>query len=187
MAGDGGDEFAAFLAQSLQDGLGIVVLRRRAGQNDGAGLDIVGGEACVRVGAIDGSAQPCRVDRIDFGERRHGDRRAIECFAAFGIAAHGQRFARSAHHQPREDDLCARRADIDAETDEWHQFEGLRARFQHFMAVIVVIVIVFLPRRMDVIGVGAETMIGQCVRLWRFGRISRHEGARLCGDRYALS
>ena len=53
MAGGGADELAALLGEQLGDRLGVLAPQRLAGEDDRAGVDILGLEAGARVGIVD--------------------------------------------------------------------------------------------------------------------------------------
>jgi hypothetical protein len=74
MACSRGDEIAALLGNKAGDCLGILPPQRFAGQNDDAGIDFIGIDAGVRVGAIDNAAKGCFVDALlaGIGRERNG-------------------------------------------------------------------------------------------------------------------
>ena len=57
MAGGGADELAALLRQELGDAFGVLAPQRLAGEDHGAGVDLVGVEPGRLVGVVDDAAR----------------------------------------------------------------------------------------------------------------------------------
>ena len=115
MAGGGGDEFAALLGQDLGDALRVLAAQRLAGQNDHAGVDIVGMQIGGVIGVVDDGAELFVVDALLalIGRQRH--RRLEQGLARDDVIAAGQILGQPAQIDARENDLRARRADVDAD------------------------------------------------------------------------
>ena len=75
VAGGRGDELAALLGENLGDALRILAPQRFAGENDDAGIDLVGTKFCGVIGVVDDGAEFGVVDTLLALIRRQRDRR----------------------------------------------------------------------------------------------------------------
>ena len=115
MAGGRGDEFAALLGQDLGDALRVLAPQRFAGENDDAGIDLVGRQAGRDIGIVDDVAELLVVDALFALVGRQRDRRLEQGLARDDVIAAGQILGQAAQMHAREDDLRAGGADIDAD------------------------------------------------------------------------
>ncbi len=120
MPGGGADELAALLGQDAGDALRVLAPQRLAGQDHGAGIDIVGMQARARIGVVDDLAERRIVDALLalVGRQRH--RRLVEGLARDHVVAAGEILAVAAQLDAGEDDLRAGRADIDTDAHQRH-------------------------------------------------------------------
>ena len=120
MAGGRGDEFAALLGQDLGDALRVLAPQRFAGENDDAGIDVVGRQVGRDIGIVDDVAELLVVDALFalVGRQRH--RRLKQRLARDHVIAAGQILGEAAQMHAREDDLRAGGADIDADGGQGH-------------------------------------------------------------------
>src|SRR6516225_9441075 len=118
MPGGGADELAALLRQQTGDALRGLAPQRLAGEDHGAGIDVVGMQLRARIGLVDDLAERRIVDALLalVGGERH--RRLVERLARDHVVAAGQVLAITAQLDAREDDLRARGADVDADADQ---------------------------------------------------------------------
>jgi hypothetical protein len=81
MAGRGAHEFAAFSRKEVGDGPGVGPLEGHAGQDDGAGVDVLGSQCRRGVRRFDEPPQRRPVDEPIWLKRREDDRRAVHDLA----------------------------------------------------------------------------------------------------------
>ena len=145
MAGGGGDEFAALLGQDLGDALRVLAAQRLAGENDHAGVDVVGMQIGGVIGVVDDGAELFVVDALLalIGRQRH--RRLEQGLARDDVIAAGQILGQPAQIDAREDHLRARRADVDADR---HQRDVVlapeRIVFQRNVVVLEIVIVVVI-------------------------------------------
>ena len=86
----GADELAALLGQDAGDALRVLAPQRLAGQDHGAGIDIVGMQSRPRIGVVDDLAERRIVDALLalVGRQRH--RRLVEGLARDHVVAAGE-------------------------------------------------------------------------------------------------
>ena len=164
VAGRGADELAAHLRDHLGDRLGVLAPQRLAGEDDGAGVDVVGVDARLGVGAVDDLAHRPLVDSLLALVRRERNRRLVQRLALDHEIAAGEVLGHALHVDAREDQLRAGRADVDADRDELDvvlqpERVVLRAPLAH---VVMVVVVVELP-----LGVGVHAALAHHVVLQR--------------------
>ena len=168
MAGGRRDEFAALLGEDRGDAFGVLAPQRLAGQNDHAGIDLVGIEPGGVVGVVDDGAELGVVDALLAPIGRQRDRRLEQCLARDDVVAAGQILGQAAQVDARKYDLRARGADIDADR---HQRDVVllpqRIVLQRpVVGVEIVVVIVIGIVGVRVHGVAAVKMVGE-----RMGRL----------------
>ena len=145
MAGGGGDEFAALLGQDLGDALRVLAAQRLARKNNHAGIDLVGMQAGRVIGVVDDGAELFVVDALLalIGRQRH--RRLEQGLARDDVIAAGQILGQPAQIDAREDDLRARRADVDADR---HQRDVVlapqRIVLQRNVVVLEIVIVVVI-------------------------------------------
>ena len=147
MAGGGGDEFAALLGQDRGDALRVLAPQRLAGEDDHAGIDVVGMQFGGGIGVVDDGAELGVVDALLALVGRQRDRRLEQGLAGDDVVAAGQILGEAAQMHAREDDLRARRADVDADRGQRDIVLAperivLERDFVVFEIVIVVVVVV---------------------------------------------
>src|SRR5438552_7110557 len=118
----GADEPPAFLAEQLTDGARILPQRRLAGRDHRAAVDVIRREPGGAIRFRDKPTQRRRVDLPGGSEWSEDDRRAIENLACCHDVAARQPLALPLQHQPREDEVRGRRANVDADALELDAF-----------------------------------------------------------------
>ena len=131
VAGGGADEFSGFCGEQLVDRARILSLDRLAGQDHGAGIDLVALEAGRMIGVMDEMAETMRVDRPVGQERREHDRRAPHDLPIDHREAAGQPLRLALQHDLGEQQMRGRAADVDADRRRARRSPGSRcsARF----------------------------------------------------------
>ena len=118
VARGGADEFPAHLRNHVGDRLGVLAAQRLAGEDHGAGVDLVGMDAGRFVGRVDDVAHGALVDaRLALVGREH-HRRLVQRLALHHEVAAGELLGEAAHVDAREDHLRAGRADVDPHRDQ---------------------------------------------------------------------
>ena len=113
VAGADGDELAGLLGEQFADGAGVLPLHRDAGQDQRAGVDLVGIDLGVGVFLLDEGAERLGVDGVLGGVGRQQDVGGVERLAlGDDIAA-----VEPLQHDPREHQMRGRRADVDADAE----------------------------------------------------------------------
>ena len=168
MASAGGDEVAAFLGNDAGDRLRILTPQRLAGQDNHAGIDLLGRQRRRDIRIVNDRAKSGVVDPFLVLIRCQRHRRLKQRLARDDVIAAGQILGQAAQMYPREDDLRARRADIDSDGGQ-RNIVLLPQRIVFECAVLVEIVVVIM---IGIVGVRmrrlpAVEMIGQGV--WRLG------------------
>ena len=74
MTGGGADELAALLGEDFGNALGVLAPQRLAGQDHGAGVDLVGMKSRAGIGVVDDLAEAGIVDPLFALVGREGDR-----------------------------------------------------------------------------------------------------------------
>jgi hypothetical protein len=145
MAGGSGDELAALLGQDLGDALGVLAAQCLAGEDDDAGIDVVGMQFGGVIGFVDDGAELFVVDALLALIRRQRHRRLEQGLARDDVIAAGQILGEPAQIDPREDHLRARRADVDADR---HQRDVVlapqRIVLQRNVVVLEIVVVVMI-------------------------------------------
>ena len=120
MAGGRADERAALPGEELVELLGVVPLQRGAGEDDGAGVDILPGQSRVGVPARDRRSEGGRVDGVVRGVRRQDDRRAVEHLALHDDVPARERVGEPLQAEPGEHRVARRGSDVDADRAQHH-------------------------------------------------------------------
>ena len=114
VAGADGDELARLAREQFADGAGVAPPRRDPGEDQRAGVDVVGREARALVLALDEGAERGRVDRLPGFVGREQDVGMMERLAPSHDIAAVEPF----EHDAREDEMRGRRTDIDADAHQ---------------------------------------------------------------------
>ena len=115
MAGGGADELAGHFREQLGDGARVVPLDRLAGQDDGAGIDVVGIDLREVVAAAEEFGEVVGVDGVVGQVGRQLDRRLPHHLALDHDEAARQRGAEPLQMHQREHQVRRRGADVDAD------------------------------------------------------------------------
>ena len=115
VAGSGADELAGFRGEQLVDGAGIGALDRLAGEDDGAGIDLILRQAGIAIAAPNEFTERRRIDSAVGQKRRQQDRRAPHDLAADHDEAAGQPLRLPLQGDLGEQEMRGRAADIDAD------------------------------------------------------------------------
>ena len=162
MAGGGGDEFAALLGENRGDCLGVLAPQCLAGENNHAGIDLVGIEIGGDVGVVDDGAKLGVVDAFLALIGRERDRRLKQRLAGNDVIAAGQILSQPAQVDAREDDLGARRADVDADR---HQRDVVltpeRIVLDRAVVVVEIVVVIVIKNRRRARVPGSDRKGGQ--------------------------
>ena len=144
------DEFAASFRKQLGNALRIFTPQGLACENNGTGIDFRRLQAGTCIGVLDDLAEFHVVDAGFAGIGRQRDGGEIESLARDNIIAAGQVFSEAAQVNAREDDLRARRADVDTNAGEMNivgQPERVfldRPVHVEFVVIMVGIAVVFM-------------------------------------------
>ena len=113
VAGADGDELAGLLGEQIADGAGVLPLHRDAGEDQRAGVDLVGIDLGVGIFLLDEGAERVGVDGVLGGVGRQQDVGGVERLAlGDDIAA-----VEPLQHDAREHQMRCRRADVDADAE----------------------------------------------------------------------
>ena len=126
MPGGGADELAGLLGEQVGDGARVLALNRLAGEDNGAGVDLVAFDPCIRVSAADEAGQFFDVDGVVGKIRRQQDRRLPQELAADHNEPARQRGAEPLQMNARKHQVRGRGADVDADGGQFHIIGGPR-------------------------------------------------------------
>ena len=107
MPGRGTHELAADVGQHLRDRLRVLAPQRLARENHRAGVDVVGVDACRRVGGVDDAADRLVVDALLARVRRERDGRLVQRLAIDDEVAAREVLGEAPQLHAREDHLRA--------------------------------------------------------------------------------
>ncbi len=162
----GAHELPDLIGEHVCDRLGVLAPQRLAGQDDGAGIDVVGMDVRRRVSIVDDCAERALVDaRLALvGRKRH--RRLVERFARDDQVARRKVLAAATQRKPREQHLGSRGADVDADADQRDVVllpDRIRLEIVRTVEMVMVVVVLALLV-MRVQHVLAVLMVGDCMR-----------------------
>ena len=168
MSGGRGDELAALFGENSGNAFRILAPQRFAGEDDDAGVDLVGRQFGGGIGVVDNGAERGVVDALLALIGRKRDRRLEQSFARDDVVAAGKVFREAAQMNAREDHLRAGRSDIDADrhqrdivlTPEWIVLQRTVVGIE----IMVVIVIGIVGVRVH--HVPAIEMVGEGMAPW---------------------
>src|SRR4051812_125781 len=123
MSRRGADELAGFAGEWGGDGGGVAALPRLAGQDHGAGVDILMAQAGRRIGAFDEGAEGAGIDRVVAEKGREQDRRGPEDAPLDDDETARKIVGPAPEMHPAEDEMRGRAADIDADGGEFDVVE----------------------------------------------------------------